>query len=101
MKSQSSRSPRHAYLDWVEDQIEDFKETIPRSELLRVADEVVDELRVTRKGQYQLTEILLCTAIDRKIFRLLKLPSYRSWCALARPDGQGAGLDPTPASRVE
>lgn len=98
MKPQSSRSLRRAYLDWVDNQIEDFKETIPRSDLLRLADEVVDELRVTQKGQYQLTELLLCTAVDRKIFRLLKLPKYRSWCTLA---GQGVRLDPVPISCVE
>jgi hypothetical protein len=76
-----SRSIRRAYLDWVDEQIEDFKDSVPRSELLRLADEVVEELRVTRKGQYQLTELLLWIAVDRKIFRLLKLPGYRTWRA--------------------
>jgi hypothetical protein len=47
---------------------------------------VIEELRVDDGGQYQLTELLLCTAVDRKIFRLLRLPGYRSWCA-----GRGAG----------
>ena len=86
MSSQSSPSLRRAYLDWVEERIDEFKETIPRNDLLRLADEVVDELRVTQKGQYQLTELLLCTAVDRKIFRLLRLPSYRSWRA-SQQDG--------------
>ncbi|MBB4634111.1 hypothetical protein [Longimicrobium terrae] len=81
MKSTSSRSLRRAYVDWVEEQIEEFKDTIPRSQLLQLADEVVTGLRVDKDGQYQLTEILLCNAMDRRIFRMLKLPGYRAWCA--------------------
>lgn len=81
MKSTSSRSLRRAYVEWVEEQIEEFKDTIPRSQLLQLADEVVTGLRVDKDGQYQLTEILLCNAMDRRIFRMLKLPGYRAWCA--------------------
>ncbi|MDQ3555526.1 MAG: hypothetical protein M3409_01940 [Gemmatimonadota bacterium] len=78
------RSVRRAYLGWVEEQVEDFKDAIPRSELLRLADEVVADLQVTDRGQYQLTEVLLCTAIDRHIARLLNLPSYRRWVAMQK-----------------
>lgn len=77
----SSRWLRQAYLDWVEEQIEEFKETVSRADLLRLADEVVEELRVNQQGQYQLTELLLWAAVDRKIFRMLELPGYRAWCA--------------------
>lgn len=59
--------------------MEEFKDSIPRSELLRLADDVVRELRMTQGGQYQLTELLLCNAIDRYIVRKLRLPSYRHW----------------------
>lgn len=72
-------SRRRAYLAWVEDQIETYKESVSRNALLDVADEVVQELRVNPRGQYQLTELLLAEAVDRKIFRILKLPSYRVW----------------------
>ncbi len=72
-------SVRGAYLEWVEEQIENYKESIPRADLLSLAEDVVNDLRVDQEGQYQLTEILLCTAVDRKIFRLLKLPGYQSW----------------------
>ena len=68
----------------MEEQIETYKESVSRAELLGVADEVVTELRVNARGQYQLTELLLAEAVDRKIFRMLKLPGYRSWAA-ARP----------------
>jgi hypothetical protein len=77
-------SRRRAYLAWVEEQIEAYKESVSRTELLCVADEVVTDLRVNTKGQYQLTELLLAEAVDRRIFRMLRLPSYRTWAA-ARP----------------
>ena len=72
---------RRAYVDWVEEQVENYKDEIPRSELLRMADEVVRELRVTESGQYQITELLICHAIDKRIARMLKLPGYRTWSA--------------------
>ena len=80
MSTQSPRSLRRAYLEWVEEQVEEFKDAIPRSRLLDIADEVVGELRLPRGGQYQLTEVLLCDAMNRHLFRLLKLPGYRAWC---------------------
>lgn len=64
--------------------MEQYKESIPRADLLRLADEVVTELRVSQAGQYQLTELLLCDALDRRIIRLLKLPGYRAWAAERR-----------------
>jgi hypothetical protein len=81
MSPKSPRSLRRAYLEWVEEQVEEFKDSIPRTRLLAIADEVVNELRLSRGGQYQLTEILLCDAMNRYLFRLLKLPGYRAWCA--------------------
>jgi hypothetical protein len=81
MSSRSPRSLRRAYVEWVEEQLEEFKDRIPRAQLLQLADEVVTELRVNDAGQYQLTEILLCNAMDRRILRMLKLPGYRAWCA--------------------
>ena len=81
MGSAMPRSLRRAYVEWVEEQIEEFKDRIPRAQLLAMADEVVTELRMDGGGQYQLTEILLCNAMDRRIFRMLKLPGYRAWCA--------------------
>jgi hypothetical protein len=80
MNPLSPRSLRRAYLEWVEEQVEEFKDAIPRSRLLNIADEVVGDLRLSRGGQYQLTEVLLCDAMNRHLFRLLKLPGYRAWC---------------------
>lgn len=82
MAQPASSSPlRRLYQNWVEEQIEEFKESVPRSELLRIADEVVSSLEMNRRGQYQLTEILLLEEVDRMIFRRLKLPTFRIWSA--------------------
>lgn len=100
MPVRSTRSLRRSYLDWVEAQIEDYKETVSRSDLLRLADQVVEELRVDQEGQYQLTELLLCAAVDRKIFRLLRLPGYRSWCAEQRAPRPPTNEPPAPTLTV-
>lgn len=84
MSQSSPRSLRRAYLEWVEEQVEEFKDSIPRSQLLAIADQVVNELRMANGGQYQLTELLLCDTIDRHLIRMLKLPGYRAWCAQRR-----------------
>jgi hypothetical protein len=81
MHSESPRSLRRAYVDWVEAQIEEYKDRIPRSELLALADEVIRDLQMAPDGQYQLTEILLWHAIDRRLFKTLRLPGYRAWAA--------------------
>ncbi|HEU4451707.1 MAG TPA: hypothetical protein VFR81_01570 [Longimicrobium sp.] len=85
MTPSSPRSLRRAYLEWVEEQVEEYKDSIPRSHLLSIAEAVVEELRVTRGGQYQLTELMLCGAVDRYLVRMLKLPGYRAWVAARRP----------------
>ena len=46
MNPQSPRSLRRAYLEWVEEQVEEFKDAIPRSRLLAIADNVVEDLRL-------------------------------------------------------
>jgi hypothetical protein len=84
MTPSSPRSLRRAYLEWVEEQVEEYKDSIPRSHLLSIAETVVNELRVTRGGQYQLTELMLCGAVDRYLVRMLKLPGYRAWAAQRR-----------------
>ena len=84
MPRNSAPSLRQVYEQWVEDQIEEYKDSVPRSDLLRLADDVCEELRVNNRGQYQLTEMLLCTAVDRRIFKLLKLPGYRTWSRARR-----------------
>lgn len=96
MELVNARSLRTAYLEWVEDQIEAYKESVSRDDLLHLADKVIQEQRVTHAGQYQLSELVLCDAVNRKIFRMLKLPGYRNWsqALLARRAAGGPPLPP-------
>ncbi len=91
MPEESAPTLRQIYDLWIEDQIEDYKDSVSRSDLLRLAEDACEELRVNPTGQYQITEILLTTAVDRKIFSLLKLPGFRTWSRARRngahPDG--------------
>ncbi|HEX8693762.1 MAG TPA: hypothetical protein VF746_15175 [Longimicrobium sp.] len=78
----TSKAPQdlwRAYLEWVQQQVEKYKESIPRSHLLAIADQVVSELRISKGGQYQLTELLLGNAVDRYLAQMLKLPGYHAW----------------------
>lgn len=88
MPRNSAPSLRQVYEQWVEDQIEEYKDSVPRADLLRLADEVCEQLRINQRGQYQLTEMLLCTAVDRKIFKLLGLPGYRTWSRARRANAK-------------
>jgi hypothetical protein len=71
---------------WVEDRLEDFKDSLPRDELLALADEAVDDLFHSDDEQYPLTEILLRDAVDTLIFRRLRLPTYRQWLRVCQSD---------------
>ena len=53
-----------------------------------------------RGGQYQLTELLLLEAVDRRIFRLLNLPGYRRWCQEHR-DRLDLDVAPAPSPVAE
>lgn len=88
------RSPRQQYTDWVQDQVEEYKSTLTRDELLSLADQAVGDLFDTDDAQYPLTEILLRDAVDALIFHTLGLPSYRTWlktCQTDTPDRPGKG----------
>ena len=79
-------APRQQYLEWVEEQIEEYKCSLKRDDLLELADHAVSGLVDAPDGQYALTEILVCDAVDRLIFTRLKLPSYRRWLKMYRND---------------
>ena len=72
-------APRQLYQAWVEEQIEEHKASMPREELLDLAEEAVQQLFHTPDGQYPLTEILLCDAVDTLLFRRLNLPDFKQW----------------------
>lgn len=71
------RSLRAEYEEFIEQRIEEFKDGLPRSAILGIGDEAVQEL--ARAEQYALTEVLLQEQVDSIIRRRLRLPSYRRW----------------------
>jgi hypothetical protein len=75
------RSLRQEYEEFVLEQIEEYKDQLPRDALLRLADEAVQELEIGPDQQLVLTEVLLLDHVDRLITRHLKLPSFRRWRA--------------------
>jgi hypothetical protein len=77
---------RRQYQTWVEEQIEDYKTALTRDELLDLAEQAVDDLFTTPDGQYPLTEILLCDAVDALLFKRLNLPDYKHWAKACRSD---------------
>lgn len=72
-----TRSLRHEYELFVEQEIENYKESVPRSVLLSIGDEAVASLSAA--PQFALTELLLCEEVDRIIVKRLRLPAYDSW----------------------
>jgi len=87
---------RQFYAAWVEEQIEEYKDTVTRSDLLQLAEDVIEELKMNQRGQYQLTELLLWAAVDRRIFLLLDLPEYASWCGVRYAPFQERKILPLP-----
>ena len=72
------RSLKYEYELYVEQELEAYKESVPRSVLLRIGDEAVTALAAGQ--QLALTELLLCEEVDRIIRQRLRLPSFRTWC---------------------
>ena len=81
-----SETPRQRYQAWIEEQLEDYKAALTRDELLDLAEVAVQQLFDTPDGQYPLTEILLCDAVDRLLLERLDLPDFRQWQRLCRKD---------------
>ncbi|MEO6528310.1 MAG: hypothetical protein ABIP93_16945 [Gemmatimonadaceae bacterium] len=77
MPQRPSRSLKHEYELFLEREIENYKESVPRSVLLSIGDDAVGAL--AGQQQFALTELLLCDEVDRIIFKRLRLPSYATW----------------------
>jgi hypothetical protein len=77
MAIRTARSLRHEYELYVEQEIENYKESIPRSAILAIGDEAAAKLAA--EPQFVLTEVLLLEEVDRIIFRRLRLPKYDTW----------------------
>lgn len=77
MANRTARSLRHEYALYIEQEIENYKESIPRSALLAIGDEAV--AKIAAEPQFALTELLLLEEVDRLISRRLRLPKYETW----------------------
>ena len=77
MAQRPSRSLKHEYALYLDHEIEDYKESVPRTVLLSIGDEAVRSLG--GQQQFALTELLLCDEVDKIIFKRLRLPSYNTW----------------------
>jgi len=74
-----SRSLKQEYQEFILQRLEEYKNGIPRAELLEIGDEAVRELQASAQDQYLLTEVLLLEHVDRIISQRLRLPSFPRW----------------------
>ena len=77
MAQRPTRSLKHEYELFVEQEIENYKESVPRGVLLSIGDDAVSEL--SAEPQFALTELLLCEEVDRIIVKRLRLPAFDAW----------------------
>lgn len=77
MSSRTARSLRYEYELYVEQEIENYKESIPRSAILAIGDEAAAKLAA--ESQFTLTELLLVEEVDRIVAKRLRLPKYETW----------------------
>lgn len=77
MARRPQRSLRHEYELYIEEEIENYKESVPRSALLSIGDDAARNLAT--EAQTVLTELLLWEEVDRIITKRLRLPSYSTW----------------------
>jgi hypothetical protein len=73
------RSLKQEYQEFILQRIEEYKNALPRGQLLEIGDEAVRELQATPQEQYLLTEVLLLEHVDRIIARRLRLPAFPRW----------------------
>ncbi len=73
----SPRSLQHEYSLYIEREIEDYKDSVSRSALLKIGDEAVKALQAG--DQFGLTELLVWQEVDRIITRRLRLPAFSTW----------------------
>ena len=77
MPHQQHRSLKHEYELYVDREIEDYKDSIPRSAILSIGDEAVAVLRA--QEQVAFNELVICDEVDRIIRRRLRVPTYATW----------------------
>jgi hypothetical protein len=71
------RSLKHEYELFVEEEIENYKDTIPRTDILRIGDEAAAILRA--QEQFTMDELLLWAEVDKIIRKRLRIPAFATW----------------------
>jgi hypothetical protein len=77
MAQTSPRSLKHEYELYVENEIENYKESVSRAAILKIGDEAVASLRAG--DQFAMDELLLWGEVDRIIRKRLRIPAYDTW----------------------
>lgn len=77
MTTQTLRSLKHEYELFLDAEIERYKESVPRTAILKIADEAIASLRA--RPQYEPEELSLCDEVNRLIRGRLGLPTYERW----------------------
>lgn len=77
MSQRQSRSLKFEYQDFLEREIETYKDSVSRKVLLSIADDAV--AIIAAKEQVELGEMTLCIEVDKIIFKRLLLPSFATW----------------------
>src|SRR5438128_8573314 len=77
MPQHAPRSLKHEYELYVENEIENYKESVSRSAILKIGDEAAASLRAGE--QFAMDELLLWAEVDRIIRKRLRIPSYATW----------------------
>jgi hypothetical protein len=75
-------SLRHQYEQYVEREIEVYKDRVSRSAILKIADDAVR--RLCAAEQVTLNELVLCDEVDRIIAQRLRLPAFTTWARRRR-----------------
>jgi hypothetical protein len=77
MAQHSPRSLKHEYEVYVENEIENYKESVSRSAILKIGDEAAAALRAGE--QFAMDELLLWAEVDRIIRKRIRIPAYNTW----------------------
>jgi hypothetical protein len=77
MSQSSPRSLKYEYELYVENEIENYKESVSRSAILKIGDEAAAAMRAG--DQFVMDEILLWAEVDRIIRKRLRIPAYDTW----------------------
>jgi hypothetical protein len=77
MAAHTPRSLKHEYELYVENEIENYKESVSRSAILKIGDEAVATLAAAE--QFAMDELILWAEVDRIIRQRLRIPGYDTW----------------------